>query len=301
MGTWPPTIQHRPRSARYSTPLSAGVYVVGDEREAPFWLSTERADWPTDFVACRNGLLDVETRELIPHTPQFFSVNALPFDFDPDAPEPERWYEFLESIWPEDEEAERCLQEIFGLAVTADTSYQKIFGVIGPRRSGKGTMAHVLTGLLGRANVASPTMASLGTQFGLWPLIDKRLAIVPDARLNGRDASKAVEHLLSISGEDMLTVDRKYQSHWHGKLSARLLILTNELPKFSDASGALASRCVILTLKESFLGREQLDLKDRLLEELPGILNWSLRSEPPRRRRRFQASVFRRGPIKRRS
>ena len=37
------------------------------------------------------------------------------------------------------------LQEIFGYCLTADTSQQKAFAVIGPKRSGKGTIARVVT------------------------------------------------------------------------------------------------------------------------------------------------------------
>ena len=70
-----------------------------------------------------------------------------------------------------------------------------------------------------------------------------------------------VERLLSITGEDMLTVDRKYREPWTGKLPTRFVILTNELPKFRDSSGAIANRMFILRMTESFLGRE-----DRTLE-----------------------------------
>lgn len=51
---------------------------------------------------------------------------------------------------------------------------------------------------------------------------------------------------------------------------------SNELPDLSDASGALANRFIVLTMHESFLGREDLGLLDRLLVELPGILNWAI-------------------------
>ena len=67
------------------------------------------------------------------------------------------------------------------------------------------------------------------------------------------------------------------RSPWQGKLHVRFLILTNELPRITDASGALASRFVLLTLRNSFLGREDLQLTDKLLTELPGILNAALK------------------------
>jgi putative DNA primase/helicase len=149
--------------------------------------------------------------------------------------------------------------------------------IVGPKRSGKGTIGRVLTAMIGKSNVANPTMASMTGEFGLWPLIDKLLAIISDARVGKRaDPSVVAERLLSISGEDGQTINRKNKSFWFGRLFVRFLILTNELPRIPDASGALASRFIVLLLTESFDGREDHELTDKLLTELPGILNWAL-------------------------
>jgi putative DNA primase/helicase len=185
--------------------------------------------------------------------------------------------EFMTSLWGDDPEAVACLQEIFGYLLTTDTRQQKIFLLVGPKRSGKGTIGRVLRALLGPANVAGPTLSGLGTNFGLQPLIGKPLAIISDARLSGRaDQHVIAERLLSISGEDTLTIDRKYREAWSGALTTRFLILTNELPRIADSSGALASRFVVLTLTRSFYGLEDHTLTTRLLRELPGILNWAI-------------------------
>ena len=84
------------------------------------------------------------------------------------------------------------------------------------------------------------------------------------------------ERLLSISGEDLQTIDRKFREQWTGRLAVRFLILTNELPQIADASSALPSRFIILATSKSWLGREDERLTDRLLRELPGIFNWAL-------------------------
>ena len=84
------------------------------------------------------------------------------------------------------------------------------------------------------------------------------------------------ERLLSISGEDAQTIDRKYQEPVTCKLPTRFVILTNELPRLTDASGALASRMMVLQMTESFYGREDHGLTERLLSELPGILLWAI-------------------------
>ena len=259
--------------------LKAAVYQP-EERDAPFWMTPEgdTAD-ASSLIACRNGLLNVEARKLLPHSPLLFAVNSLPFDYDPNAPKPKKWLDFLLQIWPNegDDESERVLQQMFGLMLTGDTRFQKIFMLVGPARSGKGTIGRVLTALLGKDNVVSPTLKSMTGEFGLWPLIGKRVAIISDARIGPQaDVHALAERLLSITGEDLQNINRKHQAFWNGRLNLLFLILANEIPHLADASGALASRFVVLVLTETFLGKEDLNLTDKLLTELPGILNWAL-------------------------
>lgn len=245
----------------------------------PVWLdgAPTGAPDPAAVLSCRNGLLDLSDYTLHPHTPALFSLNALPFDYVSDAAPPTAWLEFLDTIWPEDTAAKEVLQELFGLALTADTTHQKAFLIVGPKRSGKGTIARVLTEMLGAANVCSPTLSSLSMNFGLAPLIGKRLAIVSDARLSGKaDQAVIAERILAITGEDGLTIDRKFRDAWTGKLDVRFLVLTNELPRLTDSSGALASRFIVLVMTRSFYGKEDRGLLEKLRPELPGILRWSL-------------------------
>jgi putative DNA primase/helicase len=245
--------------------------------KAPSWLDGETHPGARDLISCTNGLLHLPTRKLLSHSPAFFSLNALEFAYQSDATQPTEWLQFLNQLWPDDPQSIEMLQEMFGLMLTGDTSYQKAFLLVGPKRSGKGTIARVMTKLLGQANVCGPTLSSLGQNFGIAPLIGKRLAIISDARLGGKtDQQVVVERLLAITGEDSLSVDRKFKDAWTGRLETRFVVLTNELPKLSDASGALASRFLILLLTNSFYGKEDHGLTDRIIRELPGILNWSL-------------------------
>ena len=243
--------------------------------DAPFWVSEERP--APNHVVLRNGILDLDTGELNGHTPNLFTVNALDFDYDPAKPEaPTRWIRFLESLWPDDQKSIDTLQEVVGYLLGPDTSQQKIFLLVGPPRSGKGTILRVLTGLLGSQNVASPTLSWLTKDFGMQVLIGKSLATISDARFAGADRYVACERLLVISGEDNVTIPRKYREEWEGQLTVRFLIATNEVPKLPDSSGALAARFVPMVLKETFLGREDPGLTAALQEERAGIFSWGL-------------------------
>lgn len=255
----------------------AAVTNLSTSVQPPAWLG-EAADLePNQIIACANGLLHMPSLTLLTHTPEFFTQNALDFDFQPAATQPLEWLKFLGDLWPNDQEAIATLQELFGYLLTADTRQQKAFLIVGPKRSGKGTVARILSRLIGQENVCGPVLAALGQNFGLEPLIGKRLAIISDARLGNRADQHAIaERLLAISGEDAITIDRKHRQAWTGRLATRFLILSNELPRLADASGALASRFIVLTLSTSFFGREDHGLTDRLARELPAILNWSI-------------------------
>ena len=273
-------VPFQPNITRVSNVIDAlaAICNLPSNIRSPAWLPGA-ADVPpaSEIIACANGLLHLPTRTLLPPTPAFFSLNALDFAFDPDAAPPTRWLQFLTELWADDHEAMDTLQECFGYFLTPDTRQQKIVLLTGPKRSGKGTIARVVKNLLGPSNVCNPTLASLAQNFGLMPFIGRQLAIFGDARIGNRpDQHVIVERLLSISGEDSLTIDRKYLAPWTGTLSTRIMITTNELPKLADASGALASRFIVLTLIRNFYGREELDLTRRLLDELPAILNWSI-------------------------
>ena len=190
---------------------------------------------------------------------------------------PRQWFAFLDQLWPDDPDSINVLQQIFGYCLTSSTKLQKAFMVVGPTRSGKGTIGRVLTALIGSGNTASPTLSSLSETFGRESLIYKRLGLIGDAKI-GRNSDPVLiaEHILGISGEDLVTISRKNKSAWTGHLTLKLVVLCTEVPKMIDDSAGIASRFIILRLTESFLGNEDLELTDKLRAELPGIAVWAV-------------------------
>lgn len=255
----------------------AAVGHLSTDIDPPTWIELHDLETSAaQVVSCQNGLLDLSTRTVSEHTPALFNVVSVPFSYDRHVGAPTAWLTFLESVWPNDPDSIALLQEYIGYVLSGRTDMQKMLLLIGPTRSGKGTIARMLAMLIGRGHVSGPTLASLGTNFGMSPLLGKPLAVISDARLGSTPAHTIVERLLSITGEDMLTVDRKFREPWSGKLPTRFVILSNELPRFKDASGAIANRLLILQMTNSFLGREDRGLDRRLESELPAILSWAL-------------------------
>ena len=249
----------------------------------PSWLTHEDEPFPANEVfATRTGLIHIPsliagTPSTLQPTPQFFSAGAVDYGFVSDAECPE-WLRFLKSLWPDDPQSIASLQEWFGYLLLPDTRQHKILLLIGPPRSGKGAIGRILKRLIGERSFATPTLSSLASPFGLWPLFGKSVALIPDARLSGRaDAIATTERLLSISGEDPQDIHRKCLPTITGvKLPVRFVLMTIELPNLQDSSGAFSNRVVMLRTTQSWLGKEDKHLDARLQSELSGILNWSI-------------------------
>jgi putative DNA primase/helicase len=242
------------------------------------WFEPDRAPdglAAATLISTPAGLFDPATRTTHEHTPNCTATWGLPFAYREDAPVPAQWLAFLESTGMDPADV-LTLQEWFGYLVSGRTDQQKGLMLLGQRRSGKGTLLNIATALIGSPSVAPMTPAALMSPFGLAGAIGKTLLTIGDARFGGRDTHDVVERLLSIIGEDRLPVDRKFQPTWEGKLRTRVMIASNEVPNVRDASGAFASRFLVLRIPVSHYGREDPQLTPKLLAELPGILLWAL-------------------------
>jgi putative DNA primase/helicase len=250
---------------------------LGQTTAVPAWLDGENGRPPArEILPCRTKNLHLPTGEIIPTTPQLFNTTALDYDYEVDPEPPERFLKFLEQVFGDDLDSVRCLQEWLGYLVSGSTRHQKMMLLIGPRRSGKGTLGRVISALLGADNVVGPTIGSLSGPFGLQSLLNKSAAIVSDARFSGEGTGVVVERLLTISGEDLVTVDRKFLPSLTTKLGVRFMFMANELPRFNDSSNALVGRFLLLRITRSFYGMEDVNLTEKLLTELPGILKWAI-------------------------
>lgn len=241
----------------------------------PFW---DGIDGPptAHIIPFRNGLLDIETMELQEHTPRFVCTYSLPYDYTPDA-KCREWEGRLAEVYEGDQARINLLQEWFGYCLTPDISQHKFLGLCGVQRSLKSTILHVLHALVGGANATAYRLGQLATQFGLEGLLGKQLAIVSEVELDGASQKgDIVERLKAITGGDSQEIPRKFQTPVSTVLPTRFVFAANKMPLLFDGSSALADRLMLIEHKRSFLGKEDRDLKNRLLAEIEGIAVWAL-------------------------
>ena len=216
--------------------------------EQPHWLDGRAGPDPADLICFPNGILNINSNQFTPPDPMLFTPHGVGFDYNPNAAAPTEWLNFLDQIFDGELDQIGSLQETFGYCLSSDVSQEKVFMLLGDKRSGKDTIRHTLQSLLSPTVICGPTLDSMGTNFGMSQLIGKQLAVVGDMRLGSKcDKDLLAEHVLKLSGRGLFTIDRKNKSHWTGSLPCKLLLISNEMPKLKDASGALASRMITLS------------------------------------------------------
>jgi putative DNA primase/helicase len=270
--------------------LRAGVF-VDEEMEPPRWFGEDRGS-AKRLVTFHNGLVDALTGEWMAATPEFWSHGSLAFDYEPRARCP-RFEGFLVEVFPGDEASAQFVSEWLGYCMTWETGLHKIALLYGEPRGGKSTIAWLLEQLGGSASYVGLNVNNWTGENSAADIIGKKNLCFPDMRLKpakeyGKSAydpggmdHKSLHMMLSISGEDKTTVGVKWEKFkWSGRVPGKINIISNNIPNFNDASGAMDERLVLVQFTQNFerLGRKDPELKEKLRAELPGIANYCLRA-----------------------
>jgi P4 family phage/plasmid primase-like protien len=258
--------------------------------ELPVWLDGDVVDRPNPkmLMAFRNGLLDVQRAALegpdaegvlMEHTPLFHNTTCVDYAFDPAAPEPRVWLEFLNSVWPDDPGSIRTLRQWFGAALVGGLTHEKMLMITGAKRSGKGTICDTLAAVLGQENCADLSLNELDDKYALEPAVGKQVILVRENRMSGgnkRDLQLIIERLLRIASGEPVVVRRMRKDTISAVLPRHVTIVANGLPDLPDRADALLSRFLLLVTTRSFAGQEDLGLEAKLKAERASVLVWAL-------------------------
>jgi P4 family phage/plasmid primase-like protien len=252
--------------------------------EPPLWWDGK--EWRRrNLIALSNGLLDLdalfagEDDVLLPHTPRWFSPACLPYPFDPQADCP-AWRAVLERNLEGDTQRIAVLQECFGYCVTADTSQQKFFLLEGEGANGKSVVCAALEATLGSENCSHVPLELFGARFQLEATLGKLANIASEVG----ELDKAAEGFLkSFTAGEAMQFERKHKPTFSATPTARLVLATNNRPRFSDRSAGVWRRMILMPFRVTIAADDPgrvfgMDKPEWWVEsgELPGLFNWAL-------------------------
>ena len=233
---------------------------------------------PRDQVNLQNGLLDVNTRSLSPHSGDFLSPVQLPIRFDAAARCP-AWDKFISEVFPADSEA--IAWEIPAWLMTPDTSIQKAILLMGDGANGKSTYLRGVLAFIGKRNTAAVSLQKLeNDRFSAARLIGRLANVCPDLPSTDLTSTSIFK---AITGGDPLMAEYKFKDSFEFSPYARLVFSANHPPRSQDASPAFFRRWLVVPFERTFVvgaaGTIPGDRLDAMLSdpaELSGVLNKAL-------------------------
>ncbi|MHC4658542.1 MAG: DNA primase family protein [Planctomycetota bacterium] len=245
---------------------------------------TELNSWPDGresliYTICvNNGLLMLDRTgrgpQLIKHTPEYFTLTKLPYDYDAGA-KCELWESFLSDIMLSKEGHVLLLQQWAGYLFRSDLREQKFLLCCGEGANGKGVFFEVIGALVGKENCSEVPLSRFSHAFSLYGTLGKMVNMTNESSHIISDEAETM--LKSYVAGDRLTFDRKFKEQISAKPTAKIMIATNALPRFNDKTQGIWRRILLVPFEKVIPEDQQIkDLADQLKKELPGILNWAL-------------------------
>jgi phage/plasmid-associated DNA primase len=244
-------------------------------------------DWydGTELLLFTNGVLNVETRELLPFNREMHLVQQMPYPYDP-AATCEEIIKWLKNTQHDSWERTQVLRAWLRATLLGRYEIQKFVEIVGPGKSGKSTYANLAVALVGKSNTYSTDFENMEkNRFEAAAYMGKKLLLFQDADRWGGSVSR----LKAITGNDWIRSERKYQGEaldpfqYHGMV----MITANEAIQSTDYTSGLARRRLTIPFDRPFTGgpNEQKELikfnskgepQGVFSPLLPGLVNWLL-------------------------
>jgi putative DNA primase/helicase len=215
--------------------------------------------------------------QLTPHRREDLNTKVARVAYDANAQCP-TWLQFLDDIMAGDAEMISFLQQAVGYSITGLVHEHCMFILYGTGRNGKGTFINTLMAIVGDYAIKAPQELLMVKRGEVHPteltmLHGARMVVVAETA-EGRRLNEAL--VKELTGGDPITARRMREDFWTFQPTHKIWMCTNYKPVIRGQDPAIWARIRLVPFNVSFLGREDVTLLDRLLLELPGILNWSL-------------------------
>ncbi|MBG0588135.1 primase-helicase zinc-binding domain-containing protein [Enterobacter kobei] len=230
---------------------------------------------PRRLIGFRNGVLDTSTGVFSPHHKSHWLRTLCDVDFTPpvkgemlEAHAPNFWRWLDRAAGSRADKRDVILAALF-MVLANRYDWQLFLEVTGPGGSGKSILAEIATMLAGEDNATSATIETLESPRERAALIGFSLIRLPDQEKWSGDGAG----LKAITGGDAVSVDPKYRDAYSTHIPAVILAVNNNPMRFTDRSGGVSRRRVIIHFPEQIAPEERdPQLKDKIARELAVIV-----------------------------
>jgi putative DNA primase/helicase len=240
----------------------------------------ERKELDKDYniINVSNGLLNINTLELQPHTPDYYSVIQYPIIYNPNV-EAVAIPKFISEIVNTNDIT--LIEEVFGWILMRGYPIRKAFMFVGEGANGKTMLVNLIRRFVGDMNCSTISVQDLcDNRFASSCLLNKRVNICDDLQ---NVSINSVGKLKMVTGDSMIFAEKKGKDSFQFVNEAKMIFTCNKVPSANNADDAYYSRWILVDYPNEFSGENEIpriELFDRLTtdNELTGLLNIAIRA-----------------------
>lgn len=229
------------------------------------------------LLGVRNGVIDLRTGKLRMGRPSDRITFQCGTSFDPTAQCP-KWLQFLSSTFVH-ADLIAFIQRAIGYSLTGATTEQCLFLCYGSGANGKSTFLNVMHALMGDYSYNLPFSAF---EQNARSAISNDIAALPGRRfVIANETNESVRlneaRIKALTGGDIITCRKLYAENFEFRPVCKPWLAFNHKPIVRDDSHGFWRRVRLIPFTQLFEGTSaNSNLFYELLEELPGVLRWSL-------------------------
>ena len=252
--------------AIYQIEPRASLTTIKEVRHRLLTLAEAKKQSDDRYIGYLNGVLDVETMQLLDWNDSFIIANVVPHNYYPDA-ECDAVDQVLLRMACGDDAIILNLHEVMGACVTRSNAHGQMVVLLNETgANGKSTYIKMLRFLLGAENCTSIDIALLGKRFQAAGLVGKLADLADDIGSGFIDGSDSGNLKKCITGEPIYT-DVKGSNGFVFVPTATIVVSANELPRFGDMSGGMVRRFFPIPFNAKFT-RDDPDYNPRIMDAL---------------------------------
>jgi putative DNA primase/helicase len=241
-------------------------------------VSTEDLDADQMLFNCANGTINLILGTFKANDPDDLCTKQSDVEYNPRAECP-TWESFLDKILGSNLALIGFIQRAIGYAMTGLTKEQSLFILHGNGGNGKSTLIDVLMRLLGEYAINTPASTLLAKKSDA-PTYDvarlKGVRFVAASETNEQD-KMAESTVKSLTGDKTVTARLLYGNPFSFNPLCKIFLATNNKPIIQGKDFGIWRRVKLIPFNVTIPEEEKdLELYDKLLAELPGILNWAI-------------------------
>jgi P4 family phage/plasmid primase-like protien len=228
-------------------------------------------------INLQNGVLDIKTGSLFPHSSEYGFTYVLPYEYNAAASAP-IFEKFMQEITLGRAALRATLLDFMAYSLWPEYDDHCFLWLSGSGRNGKSTYMDILREIVGIENTTAVMLEQFDNENYL-EMMNRKLLNVSEESDQNKIPSSVLGTLKALCAAGKVMVSQKYEKPFVMKPTAKLVFASNNQPSIGNAQQAIASRMIVvpfeLRLEDHEAGTSKTNphILSDMKKELPGILN----------------------------